>query len=212
MVVAAVAAAISAVAVLRGFTSAAPPLAAVAGGTFAWRLLPGPANTKPEGAGAWIVLLSAGCAAFGCWTIVLLRDEHASIRASAATRVHISSPTANQLVRQRLDRVHGTVTNLAPGEALWLMVKTTGEPDYYPMSTPCAITTPGHWTSERVYVGPDRRDHHQYRIFVRILDGRTQQRIINDWAALQSGRGTVSYDYPLGRPVAAVAVQRFGPA
>jgi hypothetical protein len=210
--VAAAAAAVSAVAVLRGFTRAAPPLAAVAAGTFAWRLLPAPPNTKPQGARAWVILLSAGCAAFGCWTIVLLRDKRTRIPVSGPTHVHISTPTKNQSVGQRLDRMHGTVRNLAPGDALWLMVQTIGESGYYPMSTPCAITAPGNWTCERVYVGPDGQDHHRYRILVRILDGRTQQRVINDWAAQQTGRGTVSYDYPLGRPAARVIVQRFGPA
>jgi hypothetical protein len=212
----ATAAAIAAVGVLSGLAAAAPLAAAAAAGTFAYRVLAPRQQTL-----GWIeiivVLLAAACAGFCCWTIVLLKAQRAtSVRQTAKvakTRVEITTPTRNQAVGQDLDGLHGTITGLAPGDAVWLTVQTVGEHTYYPAQSPCAFKAPDEWSCQRVYVGPRGLDKHRYRILVRILDGHTQQMVINGWAAaLSAQRETVSYDDPLGRPGTEVTVHRFGPA
>lgn len=165
-----------------------------------------------------VVLLAAACAGFCCWTILLLKARrttsvHQTVKVAKTTRVEIKTPTPNQAVGQDLDGLHGTIVGLAPGDTVWLIVQTVGEHSYYPAQSPCAFKAPDKWSCQRVYVGPRGLDKHRYRILVRILDGHTQQMVIDAWAAaLSARRELVSYDYPLGRPGTEVTVQRFGPA
>ncbi len=213
----AVAATVATVGILNGLEAAAPLAAAAAAGTFAYRVFAPRQQTL-----GWIeisvVLLAAACAGFCCWTIVLLKARRATSAHQAgnvgkATRVEIETPTRNQAVGQDLDGMRGTITGLAPGDTVWLMVQTVGEDSYYPAQSPCAFKAPDEWSCQRLYVGPRGFDRHRYRILVRVLDGHTQQTVINGWAAaLGARRKTVSYDHPLGRPVKDVIVHRFGPA
>lgn len=216
VLLAAIAAALGTAGLLRGFGAAPEILLAASAGVFADQLLSHSADEPPSWIRLSLICLAAGFAGFATWTVVLLRSDQVTASSGdgpAPAQVEILSPPAGAAVRATLMGTRGRVSGLRQGEVIWLMAQTVGDERYYLMANPCPVDSRGRWRCGPVYLGPDRVDHHRYRIWVRILDGEALNQAIERRAtSAAEGQADMPCPSPFGRAGGSVVVQRFGPA